>query len=83
MAKQQHDREDLLREATALVVRAELQLNSDAHPVVAGFRQGGEASFYFGFDPVFQFNSERQLRRAFYDGRLIKAEQGALIALAR
>jgi hypothetical protein len=83
MARQESDREDLLREATALVERIELILVGCAEPIVCGFRRDGSASFFFGADPVYQFNSIGQLRRAFVAGRLIKAEQGRLVALSR
>ena len=83
MAGQESDREDLLREATALVERAELTIESDPEPIVAGFRRDGSASFYFGADPVYQFNSAGELRRAFIAGLLYKAERGKLVALRR
>lgn len=83
MARQQSDREDLLREATALVERAEIKIAGHSEPVVAGFRRDGSASVFFGADTVCQFNSENQLRRGFLDGRLIKAESGKLVSLRR
>lgn len=83
MAEHEADREDLLREATALVQRAELLLPDSPEPIVAGFRRDGAASFFFGVDPVVQFNARRELRRAFHGGRLIKAEAGRLVALDR
>jgi hypothetical protein len=83
MARHEADRENLLREATALVERIELILPGDPEPIVCGFRRVGSASFFFGADPVYQFNSIRQLRRAFVAGRLIKADQGRLVALSR
>lgn len=82
MARETRDREDILREATALVERAELSLGG-AEPIVAGFRRDGSISFYFGSDPVYQFNAAGQLRRAYVDGHLIKAEQGRLARLRR
>ena len=48
MARDEDSREDLLREATALVQRVELQVEGFAEPIVAGFRRDGAASFYFG-----------------------------------
>lgn len=81
MAREESNREDLLREATALVERIELVLN-DAH-VVAGFRGDGALSVFFGEDPVYQFNAAGKLRRAFCDGKLIKAVRGKLVALQR
>lgn len=83
MARSESDREDLLREATALVERAELQIPGEPEPVTVGFRAGGSLSIYFGGDPVVQFNAAGQLRRAFIDGLLYKAERGRLVALRR
>lgn len=83
MAQHEQDREDLLREATALVQRVELRVEGFAEPVIVGFRRGGEASAYFGADPVYQFNSRNELRRAFVGGRKIKAEAGGLVELER
>ena len=83
MAREEHDREDLLAEATAYVSRVELSLAGEAEPVFVGFRDSGLASFYFGAEPVYHFDSARALRRAFAQGRLLKAERGTLVALAR
>ncbi|MFM7070692.1 MAG: hypothetical protein ACKO38_02725 [Planctomycetota bacterium] len=83
MAQQEQDREDLLREATALVERVELRVMGFAEPIVAGFRRSGECSVYFGADPVYQFNGAGELRRAYVDGRLVKAERGELVFLRR
>jgi hypothetical protein len=83
VARHESRREDLLREATALVERIEIQLPENEEPIVVGFRRDGAASFFFGADPVFQFNARLELRRAFVNGRLLKAERGRLIALQR
>lgn len=83
MARNESDREDLLREATALVDRAEFLLPGEPEPVVAGFRRDGSFSVYFGGDRVVQFNSAAQLRRGFFDGQLLKATQGGLVWLTR
>ncbi|MCA9141289.1 MAG: hypothetical protein H6821_00465 [Planctomycetaceae bacterium] len=83
MARHEQDREDLMREATALVRRVELQVPGGAEPCVAGFRRGGEVSIFVGADPVFQFNNKHELRRGFWNGRLIKAERGVLVQLER
>lgn len=85
MSRDESDREDLLRQATALVERIELALagaNADQH-IVVGFRPGGAASFFFGPDPLYQFNAAGELRRAFCDGNLIKASHGRLTLLRR
>jgi hypothetical protein len=83
MARTEQDREDLLREATALVERVELQVAGSAGPIVAGFRRDQSLALYFGGDPVYQFNSAGALRRAFLAGQMYKAENGRLIRLVR
>ena len=86
MARQESDREDLFREATALVERIELApISSDDvdAPVVIGFRRDGSMSVYFGADPAYHFNSSGQLRRAYCGGLLFKAEHGTLVSLER
>ncbi|MFO0902923.1 MAG: hypothetical protein U0939_07995 [Pirellulales bacterium] len=83
MARNEQDREDLLREATALVERIEFTVAPWQEPIVAGFRRTGAASFYFGADPVYQFNEQRELRRGYFGGRLLKAEAGRLVWLDR
>ena len=88
MARLERDREDLMREATALVRRFELQLPSRSpsgqpQTWIVGFRRGGEASVFVGADPVFQFNAAGELRRGFWNGRLVKAERGRLVQLER
>jgi len=83
MAINSNDREDLLREATALVRRIELAVPSISDHVVIGFRSNGSCSIFFGFDPVYQFNSSCELRRAYVDGCLIKADRQKLASLTR
>jgi hypothetical protein len=79
----EQDREDLLREATALVARAELVVDGYREPVVVGFRRDGSASVFVGNDCVFQFNAKNELRRAYWNGLLYKAERGRLASLDR
>jgi hypothetical protein len=83
MARQESDREDLLREATALVERAELIIGGEPERITVGFRRDGAMSIFFGGDPIYQFNTAGELRRAFADGLLYKAERGRLVALRR
>ena len=85
MAREETDREDLLREATALVERIEFAPQDDpaADHVVAGFRAESALSLFFGSDPVYQFNSVGQLRRAFASGLLVKADRGRLVSMRR
>jgi hypothetical protein len=84
MARITHDREDLLREATALTPRVVLAMDIEGErcEVFAGFR-GESLSIYFGPSPVYHFNATGELRRAFLDDGLIKAESGQLICLVR
>ena len=81
MAREIHEREDLLRDAKALVPRIQLRLTHEGSSleVFAGFR-GVAFSLYIGDDPVYHFNGAHELRRAFVDDRLIKAEKGKLVA---
>jgi len=83
MARQEHDREDLLAEAKALVERVSLRIAGHDDEIVVGFRRDSSASFYFGGQRVYQFTSQGQLRRAFVDGLLFKAERGQLVSLRR
>lgn len=85
MARQESDREDLLREATALVERIELAPpgGHEAEHIVAGFRREGALSIYFGGDPAYHFNPAGELRRAYIDGLLYKAKDGRLVSLER
>jgi hypothetical protein len=83
MARQEQARENLIAEATALVERVELLLAGTPEPIVAGFRAEGSASLFFADDPVYQFNSQGHLRRAFSGGRLYKANAGRLVEMTR
>ncbi len=85
MAREPSDREDLLRDATALVERIELAPPgaAEADHVVVGFRAEGAVGFFFGSEPVYQFNTADRLRRAYCDDRLVKAVRGRLVALRR
>ena len=83
MAREESDREDLMREATALVERVELRVPHEHETVVVGFRRDGGASFFFGADPVYQFNTRGELRRAFVAGKMLKAEHRRLVELSR
>jgi len=82
MARQEQDREDLLSEATALVKRIELEIDG-CKPIVVGFRTSGCGSIYLGSEPVYQFNRRGELRRAYFEGRLYKAQRRQLVSLNR
>ena len=57
-------------------------METDARAVI-GFRRDGAPSIYFGEDPAYHFNAAGHLRRAYLDGRLLKAERGRLIVIER
>ena len=83
MARDEADREDLMAEATALRERVELELPGQAGPVVAGFRENGACSIYFGPDPVFHYDDGGGLRRAFVAGDLYRSQGRTLARLTR
>lgn len=85
MARESHDREDLLAEATALVRRAEVTWPNapEREAIVLGFRANGCASVYFSADWALHFDSHHRLRRAYLDNLLIVAEAGRLASLRR
>jgi hypothetical protein len=83
MARHETDREDLMAEATALRQRIELKLPGVAEHVVAGFRDNGGCSIYFGADPVFQFDADGALRRAFVGGDLYRTQGKTMARLTR
>jgi len=85
LAKQEIDREDILREATALVNRVELEVSgrADGDRIVFGFRECGSLAVYFGADPVYQFNATPALRRAYHHGCLLKAVDCQLVSMRR
>ena len=83
MAQIEEDREDLLREATALRARIQLAVPSITEPVTCGFRQGDFLSIYYGQDLAYHFDSEGALRRAFVEGLLFRSQGTTLARLTR
>lgn len=83
MARQEQDKEDLMREAVALRERVELEVSGESEYVTAGFRSTGALALYFGGDPVYQFDPEGRLRRAFVDGLLFRTQGHTLAELTR
>ncbi len=83
MARQESEREDLMREAVALVERVELLCAGFAESITAGFRSAGELSLFFGQDPVYQFDGEFRLRRAYVAGHLYRSQGTTLARLTR
>jgi len=83
MARHEDEREDLMAEATALRERIEYSVAGRAEPVVAGFRESGQWSLYFGSDPVYHFAADGALRRAFLEGDLFRSQGVTLARLTR
>jgi hypothetical protein len=83
MPRHEADREDLMAEATALRERVELAIPGEPENVVAGFRENGFFSLYFGPDPLFHFDAEGRLRRAFVAGDLYRSQGRTLSRLTR
>jgi len=83
MAVHESDREDLMKEATALRRRCELSLPADNNTVIAGFRENGRFSLFFGADPAFHFDAVGRLRRGFCRGDLYRTQGETLARLTR
>ncbi len=83
MARHSSDREDLMAEMVALFPRISLTLPEFADPIVAGQHSDGRWSIYFGGDPVYHFDSDDRLRRAFVDGSLYRSQGTTLARLTR
>jgi hypothetical protein len=83
MSREESDREDLLREAVALTRRAEFSFEKETEPTFLGFKREGGLSIYLGADPVYQFNPEGQLRRAYCNGLLYRTQGATLAELRR
>lgn len=83
MALNEQDREDMMREATAFNPRAELQVEHEDQLIFWGQKKNGAFSFYFGADPVYQFDHDGLLRRAFVDGYLYRTQGNILARLNR
>ncbi len=77
------DREDLMREATALGQRAEFRRPDAAETVIAGYRSDGSLSIYFGPDPCYHFNPDLRLRRAYVEGDLYRTQGTTLARMQR
>jgi hypothetical protein len=83
MARQEADREDLLKETTAYPHRGLLALDNPHGWVLLGERKQGAISIYYGTETVFQFNRDGYLRRVFWQGTKWAAANGRLEALVR
>lgn len=83
MARYEDDREDLIREAVALPNRVELSVAGFDELITIGFRPNSAMSIFIGQDPVYQFDAESRLRRAFVGGLLYRSQHTTLAMLRR
>lgn len=89
MTRIESDKEDLIRDATALVDRAEFSFDSGVSAtagwsvVTAGFRRDRSLSVYFDQDPFYQFDQDGHLRRCYADGFLYRSTGDGLARLNR
>lgn len=82
MAIEEHEKEDLLRQATQFQRRA-LIVRPDQAEVFIGLRNSGAFSVYLTQDFVVHFNSELEIRRVFDHGQKLAANCGYLESLVR
>ncbi len=83
MARDSADREDLMAEAVTLLPRIELVIADTSLEIVAGRRTDGRWSVFFCGDPVYHFDAQHRLRRAFVDGVLYRSQGTTLARLSR
>ena len=83
LARQESDKEDLIRDATALVERAEIRCEQWSKVITIGFFRDGRCTVYFDQDPFYQFDAGGLLRRAFEDGLLYRSQGATLARLQR
>ena len=83
MPRHEEDREDLIREAIALPDRVELCVTGFEVPVTIGFRTNSAMSIFIGQDPVYQYDPNGRLRRAFVGGLLYRSQHSTLAMMRR
>ena len=83
MARRESDREDLFEEFRSAVAKWELSVPGFDEHVVCGIRKDGRVSIYFGPDPVYHFDAENRLLRAYCDGFLYRTQGTTLAQLKR
>lgn len=83
MARNEADREDLFAEAVTLVRRWEGTMPACSVPLLVGFKERGDVSFYFGPDQVYHCDAEGRFRRAFVQGFLYRSQGDRLVRMRR
>lgn len=72
-----------MAEAIALSPRVSFQIPDHHDEIVAGRRSDGRWSIFFGGDPVYHFDANDRLRRAFVRGNLFRSQGTTLARLTR
>lgn len=75
--------EDIMKEAVSLINRIELNCPTFDDPVVLGLNNQGWLFVYLGSDPMYRFDEQGRLRRAFVDGYLYRTSGMTLSRLER
>jgi len=83
VARNESDKEDLIRDASALVERAEIACEGFEELITIGFFADGRCSIYFAQDPFYQFDSQGRLRRAYQAGFLYRSQHSTLSRIDR
>jgi len=83
VARQESNKEDLIRDATALVERAEFICDGSRTHITVGFFRDGRCTVYFGQDRFYQFDSEGRVRRAYENGFLYRSQSSTLARMDR
>lgn len=75
--------DDLMSEAVSLVPRLECRCTPWAEPVLLGLNNLDWLFVYFGSDPMYRFDEQGRLRRAFVDGQLLRTTGQTLAVMDR
>lgn len=75
--------EDLMREAVSLIERIEFRSPSLSGPITLGLNKQAWLFVYLGDDPMYRFDQQGRLRRAFVDGFLFRSAGQTLVRLER
>lgn len=83
MARHSSDKDDLMAEVVTLSPRVALRVPDIAPEIIAGRRSDGRWSLFIGGDPVYHFDAEDRLRRAFVGGNLYRSQGTTVARLSR
>ena len=83
MARHEADREDMYAELASCPSRWELQIEGFPDFVLIGIRKDNRLSLFIGPDPVYHYDCNNQLKRAYVDGFLYRTQGTTLARLHR